>query len=265
MSCVDTALQSLYVVGLASTLTVYSTLISSVTYFTTRNKRNLHICLSAWVLLIFNTLYAIMYILSSLPAPIPGLITILHNISLLFSSMAAIARYTTEMDGKAKVLTSSICNGILVLFEILCIGVTLFDVLISNETMKTARQNLTLVIPIAHLIFGSFYGYKRYHQPTSSIKAQRNEDFIKDSMASLIVLGWMVYFFLGVSNFANTPFIGPVLLLAQSFTLLCENSVPTQEEKTDENQADEQQPNNNFFTTTMAEGHSVMISQDNKQ
>jgi hypothetical protein len=169
------------------------------------------------------------------------------------------------MEGKAKVLTSSICNGILVLFKILCIGVTLFDVLISNESMRSARHNLTLIIPIAHLLFGTAYGYTRYRIPASSKTVQsRNDEFIKDAMAALIVLSWMVYFFLGVSSFMNTPFIGPVLLLCQSFALLCETSVPISEEQPQEI-VDEAQPNNNFFTTTMAEGHSVMIETRNSQ
>jgi hypothetical protein len=204
-----------------------------------------------------------MYIVAPFPAPIPGLIHILHNISLLFSSLAAIGRYTSELEGKAKVLTGSICNGIIVLFEILCIGVTLFDVLISNESMKSARHNLTLIIPIAHLLFGMFYSYLRINQTTKP--QTRNEEFIKDAMAAFVVISWMVYFFLGVTAFSETPFIGPVLLLCQSFALLCENSVPTLEEQTEENVADEQQPNNNFFTTTMAEGHSVMIETRNSQ
>jgi hypothetical protein len=260
MSCVDTALQNLYIVGLATTFTVYSTLISSVTYFTIKNKRNLNICLSAWVLLIFNTLYAINFLFAPFSTTISGLIGTLHNLSLLFSSLAAITRYTSEMEGKAKVLTSSICNGILVLFEILCVGVTLFDVLISNESMKSARHTLTLIIPIGHLIFGVFYTYLRMKQPPSNKDQQgRSLDFIKDSMASLVIIAWMIYFFLGVSSFTNTPFVGTVFLLCQSIALLCENAVPTQEPRTEQNFVDEAQPNTNFFTTTMAEGHSVMI------
>lgn len=257
MSCIDIVLQNLYIIGLASTFTGYSTLLSTINFISARNKRHMNICLGAWVLLIFNILYIISFMIPDMGSLFVGIIPFLHNISLLFCSLASISRYTQDMEGESKKWTRIVCNGIIIAFEISCIGITFLDTLIFGDTLRKTRHCLTLFIPIAHLVFGIVYAYlryQRYQAPQMLLYSQksRNECFLQISMTILIIVSWMVYFILGVSEFQNSPFIGSTLLLCQSITLLCENSIeiqkniPKEEKPQDMSQRD-------FFTSPVVE------------
>jgi hypothetical protein len=259
--CTEEKLKNLYVVGMALSLTTYSSVMSTFILVTRKNTRNVNLCVASIALLVYNVALAVDYF-SVNAIQYSRLFTILHNICILNLSLAAVYRYGVNFEGRTRLLMTTIVNACLFLFHVFTIGFTLFDVLISQSSFANMLSGLTLVIPVGHLIFGVTFAYSWYKRYRIVKFEAKHEIMLQLVLTVFIIMAWIVYIGMWIAGNSTSPYTNTIYLFISGATLLAENSIATEmldnrgrlsvlHEAPKEVQ--------NFFTTTMADAQSGQL------
>ncbi|KAJ3303545.1 hypothetical protein HDV03_003724 [Kappamyces sp. JEL0829] len=142
-NCTNLSNQQLYLVGAATSITLYCVITSVFSQISYPVRRNLHILLSS-IMTLICCIVAIYINLSgsfvnedpvglnlARSSNLSGLNALPMFLAILFASLAALHRYTSYLKDKSRVLVLSLVSGSMILFSIFCLGIIIFDVFAS--------------------------------------------------------------------------------------------------------------------------------------
>lgn len=249
LDCTGISAQQMYLIGVATSISAYA-LINSLLLSSYKVRRNLHLLFSSILTLTCCIVSLYINIGSGFQnsaiisdgnitlsyedptglnvgrqVDFYGLNVILLFLAVLFSSLAALHRYTSHLAETVRVLTLSIFSVATVILYLFCIGLAVFNILnpfvagtvcllpYSNGTtictfasvttsyipvapsFSWLLKYLTVVTPIGHVVFGSIIVIKRVTNPPLVYKtaALRTEGVCSEIMAFGIVVAWSIY------------------------------------------------------------------------
>ena len=237
-----------------------------------------------------------------------GLISIPLFLSVLFCSLGSLHRYCSYMRAPTKILVKLVVSILFILLTLACIVCQIFNVIgqaptsgtivqtydngtiyacdanqiceninPSSPSLRAVVTNLTIGIPLIHLLFGFWLTKSKVRAPTINYKtlAQRIDATVLDILGVNVPGFWFIYIVIllqPVTNFTiqgqtsatnssldSTGLLGCLYLLCHSFVLYAEISIPSAGLAlgSEENEDEEEMQNNNFFIATVANGQEA--------
>jgi hypothetical protein len=154
MSCSDTSIQQLYLVGASASISLYTCIVSASSQSNYPNQRNLHLLLSGICTLTCCIVGIVLAILNAAPQEDPiglnlargansfgnatygGLNTIPLFLGVLFATLAALHRYTSYLKDRARVIVFTLVSSTSILFFLSSIALSLYDILTPTLTIS---------------------------------------------------------------------------------------------------------------------------------
>jgi hypothetical protein len=233
-----------------------------------------------------------------------GLVSIPLFLSVLFCSLGSLHRYCSYMQAPANILVRLAMSIVFILLTLACIVTQIYNVIgqaptsaniietfengtiyacntdlvcetvePSSPSLRTIVTNLTIGIPLLHLIFGFWLANTKLKAPGLKFKTfiQRIDYAVLDILGFNVPAFWFIYIVILLQPTTNytiqgqtatsntslqsTGLLGCIYLLCHTFVLYAEMSIPSSHLALgSEEIGTEEMKNNNFFIATVANG-----------